>query len=122
MLFGCTAIALSHFAARLADRVHLSDFRVLVLTLCAIASYAMWLAPATWVLITEIFPNRIHASALSVSAPLGCVLRADLQLSGAKPCGRNLGTISGVWSICVAGESSYSFPFGRPKGRSVESM
>jgi SP family xylose:H+ symportor-like MFS transporter len=67
MLFGCIAIAISHFAACIAYRAHLSGYWILMLTLCAIASYAMSLAPVTWVLITEIFPNRIRASAVSVA-------------------------------------------------------
>jgi MFS transporter, SP family, xylose:H+ symportor len=38
--------------------------------LCAIACYAMSLAPVTWVLITEIFPNRMRASAVSISVAI----------------------------------------------------
>jgi MFS family permease len=33
----------------------------------AIALYAMSLAPVTWVIISEIFPNRIRGAAMSVS-------------------------------------------------------
>ena len=35
--------------------------------LAAIGTYAMSLAPVTWVLISEIFPNKIRAAAISVS-------------------------------------------------------
>ena len=67
MLLGCIGVGLSHWAASLAYHMALQGFWVLLLTLCAIACYAMSLAPVTWVLITEIFPNRARASAVSVS-------------------------------------------------------
>ena len=67
MILGCLAIGVSHLAASLAYRAHMQGFWVLALTLGAIACYAMSLAPVTWVLITEIFPNRLRASAVSIS-------------------------------------------------------
>ncbi len=67
MLLGCIGVGLSQGAASLAYHEHMQGFWVLLLTLCAIACYAMSLAPITWVLITEIFPNRVRASAVSVS-------------------------------------------------------
>ena len=35
--------------------------------LAAIGCYAMSLAPVTWVIISEIFPNRIRGAAMSVA-------------------------------------------------------
>lgn len=40
---------------------------MLILVVLAIACYAMSLAPITWVLISEIFPNRIRGAAMSVA-------------------------------------------------------
>jgi MFS family permease len=40
---------------------------VLALVLAAIGCYAMSLAPVTWVIISEIFPNRIRGAAMSVA-------------------------------------------------------
>jgi MFS transporter, SP family, arabinose:H+ symporter len=40
---------------------------ILVLTLAAIGCYAVSLAPVTWVVLSEIFPNRIRGAAMSVS-------------------------------------------------------
>ena len=39
---------------------------VLVCTLATIGCYGMTLAPVTWVLISEIFPNRIRGAAVSI--------------------------------------------------------
>jgi sugar porter (SP) family MFS transporter len=40
---------------------------ILVLVVAAMALYALSLAPVTWVLLSEIFPNRIRGAAMSVS-------------------------------------------------------
>lgn len=47
--------------------LHLQGKPLLVLVLAAIACYAMSLAPATWVVIAEIYPNRIRSSAISIA-------------------------------------------------------
>ncbi len=67
MLFGCAGIGISHFLIGLAYRLGLTGLPVLLLTLCTIGCYAMSLAPVTWVLISEIFPNRIRGVAVSIS-------------------------------------------------------
>lgn len=67
MLFGCIGIGASHLLASLAYRAGWQGFWVLVLTLAAIAFYAVSLAPVTWVLITELFPNSVRATAVSIS-------------------------------------------------------
>lgn len=40
---------------------------VLIMVVLAIACYAMTLAPVTWVVLSEIFPNRIRGMAMAVS-------------------------------------------------------
>ena len=40
---------------------------VLILVLAAIACYSFSLAPVTWVLLSELFPNRIRGAAMSIS-------------------------------------------------------
>jgi SP family xylose:H+ symportor-like MFS transporter len=67
MLFGCCGIGCAHLMAGFAYRAHLQGVFVLVLTLCAIAFYAVSLAPVTWVLISEIFPNRLRSAGVSVA-------------------------------------------------------
>ncbi|HUQ64874.1 MAG TPA: sugar porter family MFS transporter [Flavitalea sp.] len=50
---------------------------VFVFVLCFIATYAFTLAPVTWVLLSEIFPNRVRGRALSLSSAvlwLSCFL------------------------------------------------
>jgi len=124
MIFGCILIGSSHLAASVAYRLHAQGSWVLVLTLCAIACYAMSLAPVTWVLITEIFPNRMRASAVSISVAILWV--ASFVLTYTFPLiNRSLGT-SGVFliysGICFAGAVFVSLTLQETKGRSLESL
>lgn len=67
MLAGCIGIAISHLLCALAYTHGKLGTPVLVLTLSAIGCYALTLAPVTWVLISEIFPNRVRSHGVSVS-------------------------------------------------------
>jgi MFS transporter, SP family, xylose:H+ symportor len=124
MIFGCIAVGASHLAASAAYRSHAQGTWVLVLTLCAIAFYAMSLAPITWVLITEIFPNRMRASAVSVSVATLWV--ASFLLTYTFPLlNRAIGT-SGAFliyaAICFAGAVFVFITLPETKGRSLESL
>jgi sugar porter (SP) family MFS transporter len=124
MVFGCVAVGVSHLAAALAYRVHMQGVLVLVLTLCVIASYAMSIAPVTWVLITEIFPNRMRASAISVSVATLWV--ASFVLTYTFPLlNQSLGT-SGTFliyaAVCFAGAVFVSTSVTETKGRSLDNL
>jgi SP family sugar porter-like MFS transporter len=47
--------------------IHLTGWPLLLLVVIAIACYAMSLAPVTWVVISEIFPNKIRGAAMAVA-------------------------------------------------------
>ena len=124
MILGCLAIGVSHVAASLAYRAHMQGFWVLALTLCAIACYSMSLAPVTWVLITEIFPNRLRASAVSISVATLWV--ASFVLTYTFPLlNRSLGS-SGAFliyaGICFAGAAFVSLSVRETKGQSLEEL
>lgn len=46
---------------------HVSSFFMIILVVSAIACYAMTLGPCTWVLLSEIFPNKVRAVAVATS-------------------------------------------------------
>lgn len=124
MILGCAAIGASHLAASFAYRAHARGSWVLLLTLCAIACYAMSLAPVTWVLITEIFPNRMRAGAVSVS--VAALWVACFVLTYTFPLlNRSLGT-SGAFliyaGICFAGAAFVFAAVSETRGRSLEHM
>jgi SP family sugar porter-like MFS transporter len=47
--------------------LQLKGLPLLIMVVMAIACYAMSLAPVTWVVLSEIFPNRIRGFAMSVA-------------------------------------------------------
>jgi len=105
MLFGCLGIGIAHLLVALAYHLHLRGLPVLVFTLCAIACYSMSLAPVTWVIISEIFPNRIRG--IGVSAAVSALWAASFILVYTFPwMNRALGS-SGTFVtygiVCLAG-------------------
>ncbi len=67
MLTGCAGISVFHFLIGSAYSFHFKGLIVVIPVLAAIACYSFSLAPVTWVLISEIFPNRIRGAAVSVA-------------------------------------------------------
>ena len=67
MLIGSGGLAIIYVGIGLGYFFHLNGLPMLLLVLAAIGTYGMSLAPITWVVISEIFPNRIRGSAMSVA-------------------------------------------------------
>lgn len=61
---------------------------MIVLVVAAIACYAMTLGPVTWVLLAEIFPNRVRAVAVATSTFALWVGSSTLSLSLRAPITR----------------------------------
>ena len=105
LLLGSAGIAVAHLLTGLAYALHLQGMAVLVFVLAAIGCYAMSLAPVTWVVISEIFPNRIRGTAISVVVALLWI--ACFILTYTFPMlEKAVGTGNTFWiyaAICVAG-------------------
>lgn len=67
LLAGACSLALIYGVMGLCYCFSVSGWPLLLLVLAAIAAYAMTLAPVTWVVISEIFPNRIRGLAMAIS-------------------------------------------------------
>lgn len=67
MLAGSAGLAVVFGLIGAAYAMRLRGVPILILVLVALALYALSLAPVTWVLLSEIFPNRIRGAAMSVS-------------------------------------------------------
>jgi len=124
MLFGCIGIGLSHLLSAMAYHARWHSSAILVLTLSAIACYALTLAPVTWVLISEIFPNRIRSQAVSVAV---CALWvASFVLTYTFPLiNRKLGssgTFLGYGGICILGAIFVLAFVPETKGRTLEEI
>ncbi len=124
MLFGCAGIGLSHVLSGVAYRAGWHGSAVLVLTLSAIACYALTLAPVTWVLISEIFPNRLRSQAVSVA--VGALWVASFALTYSFPLINRVfgssGTFWGYGVICLLGALFIFFFVPETKGRTLEEI
>jgi sugar porter (SP) family MFS transporter len=105
MLLGCAGIGLSHILIGLAFQFGLKGLPVLICTLFTMACFAMTLGPVTWVLISEIFPNRIRGAAVSIA--VSALWIACFVLTYTFPLlNQALGAAGTFWvyaAICLAG-------------------
>jgi sugar porter (SP) family MFS transporter len=124
MLIGSAGLATIYFA--LGYCFHIGAHGVLMrnLVLAAIGCYAMSLAPVTWVVIAEIFPNRIRGAAMAVCVSalwIACfILTYTFPTLNAK-----LGSAGTFWLyavICVAGFIFIKFKLPETRGKSLEQI
>ena len=67
MLFGSLGLALTYLLLGASYFLGLKGGIVLGIIIVALAIYALTLAPITWVILSEIFPNRIRGAAMAVA-------------------------------------------------------
>lgn len=124
MLLGCALIGICHVAASFAYRAHVQGFWILALTLAAIACYAMTLAPITWVLITEIFPNRYRGTAVSIA--VAALWLASFVLTYTFPLLNQAVGSAGAFlvygAICLVGGVFVYVAVPETKGRSLDQV
>ena len=124
MLIGCAGIGLFHALIGLCFQLHLKGLIVVVPVMATIACYSFSLAPVTWVLLSEIFPNRIRGAAVSVAVSclwIACfILTMTFPLLNAK-----LGAAKTFWlyaAICAAGFVFIRLRVPETKGKSLEQI
>lgn len=124
MILGSLGIGISHLLCAWAYHAHWPAAAVLTLTLSAIACFAVTLGPVTWVLISEIFPNRIRAHGVSIS--VSALWAASFLLTYSFPAlSAHLGS-AGVFfaygAICFLGTVMVLALVPETKGRSLEQI
>lgn len=67
MLIGLGGLSAIYLLVGLFYSMQVSGWPVLLLIVLAIACYAMTLAPVTWVILSEIFPNQIRGAAMAIA-------------------------------------------------------
>ncbi|NLX15105.1 MAG: sugar porter family MFS transporter [Phycisphaerales bacterium] len=96
MLLGALGISITHFLIGLSFHRNSTGIMVVALFLVAIALYATTLAPVMWVLLSELFPNRIRGVALGISVV--ALWTAYLILTYTFPLMReSMGTANTFW-------------------------
>ncbi len=124
MLCGYVGLAAIFVVLAAAFYLKLQGTPVLALVILAVACYCCTLAPITWVILAEIFPNRIRGAAMSVSVFSLWTACFALTLSFPILCERfsKAGTFAIYAGICAVG---FIFLFRRlpeTKGRTLEEL
>ena len=124
MLLGSAGLALIYAALGVCFACGVKGLPMLILVLAAIGCYSMSLAPVVWVVISEIFPNRIRGAAMSVAVMalwIACfVLTYSFPALNAK-----LGAAGTFWlygGICLAGLGFVRTQLPETKGRTLEEI
>jgi MFS transporter, SP family, arabinose:H+ symporter len=103
---------------------HIQGLPLLIMVVSVIACYAMSLAPVTWVVLSEIFPNRMRGTAMSVAT--FSLWAACFILTYTFPLLNKLLKASGTFwlygLICISGFIFILRKLPETKGKSLEEI
>jgi MFS transporter, SP family, arabinose:H+ symporter len=124
MLLGAGGLAGIFATVGLLYFLHIHGIALLIMVVSAIACYSMSLAPVTWVILSEIFPNRIRGAAMSVAT--FSLWGACFILTYSFPLLNRILNASGTFwlygLICLAGFFYILYKLPETKGRSLEEI
>jgi sugar porter (SP) family MFS transporter len=124
MLLGAAGLTVIYAALGACYAADVRGLPLLLLVLAAIGCYAMSLAPVTWVIIAEIFPNRIRGAAMSGAVAalwIACfILTYTFPLLNARlgPAG----TFGLYAALCAGGWLFIFLHLPETKGRTLEEI
>ncbi|MCC8176961.1 MAG: sugar porter family MFS transporter [Bacteroidales bacterium] len=124
MLIGAGGLAIIYGILGGCYHMHLSGIVMVVMVVLAIACYAMSLGPVTWVLLSEIFPNKVRAVAIATGTfalwVASCLLTYTFPfLNAALSTGGTFWVYAG---ICGAGFLFFWRKLPETKGKSLEEL
>ncbi|WP_417859646.1 sugar porter family MFS transporter [Winogradskyella sediminis] len=124
MLLGSIGLGVVYAILGGAYYMQFTGWPVLLLVIIAIAIYSMSLAPITWVVLSEIFPNRLRGVAMSIAT--FALWIASFILTFTFPILNDaLGASGTFWVysfICVAGFLFIKNRLPETKGKSLEEI
>ncbi|TVP53346.1 MAG: MFS transporter [Mongoliibacter sp.] len=124
MLFGALGLTWIYLVMGLSYYMGWTGLPILLLVIAAIAVYAMTLAPVTWVILSEIFPNRIRGMAMSLATLTLWI--ASFALTYSFPILNSRLNASGTFwvygLICLAGYFFILKRLPETKGKSLEEI
>jgi MFS family permease len=124
MLAGAAGLAVIYVLLGAAYHAHAHGAYTVALVVAAIACYAMSLAPVTWVVISEIFPNRIRGTAVSVAVAALWIASFILIITFPE-LNRRFGAAGTFWiyaGVCVAGFLFIRWRLPETKGKTLEEI
>lgn len=124
MLTGAGGLAGIYLLIGMSYYFQVSGWPLLLLVVMAIGCYAMSLAPVTWVVLSEIFPNKIRGAAMSLATL--ALWSACFILTYTFPLLNNLLSAYGTFwlygAICMAGFIFIFKKLPETKGKSLEEL
>lgn len=124
MLLGAGGLAIIYAILGTCYYMHVTGFFMIILVVAAIACYAMTLGPVTWVLIAEIFPNRVRA--VAVATCTFALWIGSFTLTYTFPLlNSSLGNYGTFWiyaAICAIGFALFAAKLPETKGKSLEDL
>ncbi len=124
MLIGAGGLAIIYAILGTCYKMQVTGFFMIILVVAAIACYAMTLGPVTWVLIAEIFPNRVRA--IAVATCTFALWVGSFTLTYFFPLlNTSLGSYGTFWiyaAICAMGFIFFACRLPETKGKSLEEL
>jgi MFS transporter, SP family, arabinose:H+ symporter len=124
MLLGFGGLSIIYLFFGMFYQLELKGMIMLVSVLTGIALYAMTLAPTTWVVLSEIFPNKVRGVAMSIATM--ALWSACFAITYAFPILNKWAGASGTfWAfglICIAGFIFIRKYLLETKGKSLEEI
>lgn len=124
MLFGAGGLGVIYLILGSCYYFQVTGFFMVVLVVAAIACYAMTLGPVTWVLLSEIFPNRVRGVAMATCTFALWVGCCTLTFSFPS-LNASLGSSGTFWiysAICLCGFIFFLNKLPETKGKSLEQL
>jgi len=124
MLIGSMGLGLLYLVLGSAYYFQIHGMTILIIVVLCIAVYAMTLAPITWVVLSEIFPNRVRGVAMAI-ATTTLWIASSILVYTFPYFNKGLNAHGTFWlyaGICLAG---FLFIFKRlpeTKGKSLEEI
>ena len=124
MLIGAGGLCLIYATLGFCYYQHITGFFMVILVVAAIACYAMTLGPCTWVLISELFPNRVRA--IAVATCTFALWVGSSTLTYTFPIlNKGLGSYGTFWIysiVCLCGFLFFLRRLPETKGKSLEQL
>jgi len=124
MLIGAGGLCLTYAILGCCYYMHITGFFMIILVVAAIACYAMTLGPCTWVLISELFPNRVRA--IAVATCTFALWIGSSSLTYTFPLlNKSLGSYGTFWIyalVCGCGFLFFLRRLPETKGKSLEQL
>ncbi|KAA6307930.1 hypothetical protein EZS27_040396, partial [termite gut metagenome] len=124
MLLGTASMAVIYGIIGLLFFNGINGVPIIIFTLLNVAAYSLTLAPIVWVILSEIFPNRIRGAAMSLSAVVLWI--GNFSLTFTFPAIKEyLGWANNFWLygvICLSGFFILYFILPETKNKSLEQI